>query len=542
MKRALLTVVVAVSTIFPTWACTNIIVTKGASSDGSSYVVYTCDGEFHPHLSFKKGGKSKEGEIVRLYNWETGKTGSIPQAPYTYSVVGPNMNEFQVSIGETTFDGRKELFDTTKALHYWQLMQLALERSRTAREAISVITTLVETYGYGSTGESFSIADPNEAWLLEMIGGGPNGNGPVWVAMRVPDGYICAHANHSRIGEFPLYKPDECIYSKNVISFAIEKGYYNPSEGKPFQFNQAYDPDEPTKLRYCETRVWSIFNRAAPSLNLSMDYNRGVQGAQRYPLWIKPDRRLSLNNIFSLIRDHYEGTSIDMTKGLAAGPFGSPNYPRPLTFKVDTISATWERAISTYNTGFSFVAQMRSWLPNSIGGVLWYGVDDTYTTCYFPLYAGITDVPKSFKEGTLKRFSMNSAWWIFNGVANLANVKYCYMVKDIQKVQQELERDFQDQVLNMDKRALELKNDPERLSAALTEFSVESGNRVFVAWTELFLDLLTRYNDGYVQDSIGNPQQVGYPADWYRYSLRDNPTFAIPIWYANQESVEPSNF
>lgn len=472
MKRALLTIVVAVSTIFPTWACTNIIVTKGASSDGSCYVVYTCDGEFHPHLSFKKGGKSKEGEIVRLYNWETGKSGSIPQAPYTYSVVGPNMNEFQVSIGETTFEGRKELFDTTKALHYWQLMQLALERSRTAREAISVITTLVETYGYGSTGESFSIADPNEAWLLEMIGGGPNGNGPVWVAMRVPDGYICAHANHSRIGEFPLDKPDECIYSKNVISFAIEKGYYNPSEGKPFQFNQAYDPDEPTKLRYCETRVWSIFNRAAPSLNLSMDYNRGVQGAQRYPLWIKPDRRLSLNNIFSLIRDHYEGTSIDMTKGLAAGPFGSPNYPRPLTYKVDTINATWERAISTYNTGFSFVAQMRSWLPNSIGGILWYGVDDTYTTCYFPLYAGITDVPKSFKEGTLKRFSMNSAWWIFNGVANLANVKYCYMVKDIQKVQHELEGDFQVKVLNMDKKALELKNDPVRLSAALTEFSV----------------------------------------------------------------------
>jgi len=542
MKKLFLPIILGYFSVLPSLACTNIIVTKGASVDGSCYVVYTSDGEFHPQLSYKKGGKSKDGEIIRLYNWDTGKAGSIPQAPYTYSVVGPNMNEFQVSIGETTFDGRSELFDTTKVLNYWQLMQIALERSRTAREAISVITSLTEKYGYGSTGESFSIADPNEAWLLEMIGGGVNGSGPVWVAMRVPDGYICAHANHSRIGEFLLNKPDVCIYSKNVISFAVERGYYDPKGGKPFQFNQAYDPDEPTKLRYCETRVWSIFNRAAPSLKLSMDYNRGVQGAERYPLWIKPDKKLSLENIFSLIRDHYEGTAIDMTKGLAAGPFGSPNYARPLTFKVDTVNASWERAISTYNTGFSFVAQMRSWLPNPIGGILWYGVDDTYTTCYFPLYAGVTDVPNSFKDGNLKRFSMNSAWWIFNGVANLANIKYSYMVKDIQKVQHELESDFQNQVAKMDKQALDLKNDQSKLSAALTEFSLESGNRVFNAWTELFLDLLTRYNDGYVQDNRGNPQQVGYPADWYRQGLRDNPRLAIPIWYENQETKEPSKF
>jgi len=542
MKRFLLTIVAGCLGVYPSLACTNIIVTKGASSDGSCYVVYTCDGEFHPHLRYNKGGKSKAGEVVRLYNWETGKTGSIPQVPDVYSVVGPNMNEFQVSIGETTFGGREELFDTTKALHYWQLMQLALERSRTAREAVSVITTLVETYGYGSTGESFSIADANEAWLLEMIGGGVNGSSPAWVAMRVPDGYVCAHANHSRIGEFPLNKPDECVYSKNVVSFAIEKGYYDPKSGKPFEFNQAYDPDDPAKLRYCESRVWSIFNRAAPSLELSMDYNRGVQGAERYPLWVKPDKKLSLENVFSLIREHYEGTTIDMTKGLAAGPFGSPNYARPLTFKVDSVNATWERAISTYNTGFSFVAQMRSWLPNAIGGILWYGFDDTYTTCYFPLYAGVTDVPKPFTEGTLKRFSMNSAWWIFNGVANLANIKYSYMVKDIQKVQQELEGEFRNQIQEMDKKALALKNDPEKMKAALTEFSVASGNRVFNAWTELFLDLLTRYNDGYIQDSLGNPQQVGYPADWYRHSLKDNPGFAIPIWYETQVTKEPANF
>lgn len=523
-------------------ACTNLIVTKGASHDGSAYIVYTCDGEFLPHLRYDPGRTAKPGEVIRLLNWETGATGTIPEVAQTYAAVGPHINEFQVAIGETTFGGREELWDKTKPLHYWQMMQLALERAKTAREAVDVLTNLVETYGYGSTGESFSIVDPNEAWLLEMVGSGGDDSGPIWVAVKIPDGYVCAHANHSRIGEFPLNKPEECVYSKNVISFAVKKGYYNPKSGKPFQFNQAYDPDEPTKLRYCETRVWSLFNRIAPSLHLSMDYNRGVQGAERYPLWIKPDKKLRLQDVMALIRDHYEGTSIDMTKGLAAGPFGSPNYWRPLTFQVDSVQATWERCISTYNTGFSFIAQLRGWLPNPIGGILWYGVDDTYTTCYFPIYAGVTDVPKPFTEGTLRHFSMNSAWWIFNLVANYANLKYSYMVKDIQKVQQELEADFRGEIPEMDKTALALKDDPDKMHAALTKFSVDAGNRVFSKWTELLFDLITRYNDGYVQDSLGNPQQVGYPQEWYRRALKDNPGLAIPVWYENQESKEPTSF
>ncbi|MEJ2722480.1 MAG: C69 family dipeptidase, partial [bacterium] len=417
------------------------IVTKGASTDGSVMVTYTCDGEFHPRMQYYPAADHEPGSVVELKNWGGQVVGAIEQVPHTYAVLHL-MNEHQLVIGETTFGGREELENPDGLLHYWWLMRFALERAKTAREAVDVMTGLVDEYGYRSTGETFSIADPNEAWLLEMIGPGPGGRGAEWVARRVPDGYISAHANMSRIGEFPLDDPENCLYSENVISFAVEKGYYDPDSGEPFRFNIAYNPPHPEMLRYAATRVWSLFRRAAPSREWPSEYNRGVKGAERYPLWIKPDKKLSTGDVFALMRDHYEGTDYDMTRGIDAGPFGSPYRWRPMTWEADGSTFTWERPISTQQTGFSYVSQSRSWLPDRIGGVLWYGVDDTYTTCYVPLYCGITEVPKSFRTGSLGEFSWDSAWWVFNFVANFANLKYSYMIKDIQAVQGDLESTF----------------------------------------------------------------------------------------------------
>ncbi len=363
-------------------ACTNILVTKGASKDGSVMITYSCDGEFVPHPQVIPAADHQPGDSLefRIGN----KIVKIPQPPHTYKVVGL-MNEHQLVIGETTFSGRQELINPQGLFHYWTLMRLALQRAKTAREAIKVITDLVQKYGYRSSGESISIADPNEAWILEIIGPGPGGHGAEWVALKIPDGYISCHANKARISTFPLNDPENCLYSKNVISFAIQKGYYDPKSGRPFRFNDAYCPDTPRNRRYSDMRVWSIFRRAAPSRHFSADYARGDLKAKPYPLWIKPDHKLSVADVFSLMRDHYEGTPFDMTKGIDAGPYGSPNRWRPISWKVDSVEYAWERPISTQQTGFSYVSQSRSWLPDGIGGLLWYGLDDTYTSCYMPV-------------------------------------------------------------------------------------------------------------------------------------------------------------
>jgi len=543
MRYCILTLVSILVFNINTFSCTNFIVTKGASTDGSVMVVYTCDGEFHPHLRIQEAGDYEPGEYIEMRNWRTGQVGKIKQVKHTYAVVGPHMNEYQVSIGETTFGGREELVDTTAFLHYWNLMQLTLQRSKTAREAVGVLTQLVEDYGYGSSGESFSIGDPNEAWIVEMIGAGPSTKGVIWVARRIPDGYVSAHANKSRIGEFPLNDPENCLYSKNVISFAVEKGYYDPNSGKPFLFNEVYDPSSPSNLRYCSTRVWSMFNRVSPSLELSPDYHRGVKGAKRYPLWIKPDNKLSVKDVMNIIRDHYEGTEYDMTKGLAAGPFGTPNRYRPLTFQVDGKDAVWERPISTVNTGFSFIAQSRSFLPNPIGGVLWYGMDDTYTTCYVPLYAGITDVPKAYATGGMDKFTWKSAWWVFNFVANYANIRYCDMIVDIQAVQNNLEDGFIADREAVDAKALELYNtDKDKMKEYITNYSVSKGDTVVKEWVSLAERLIRKYNDGYIQDEPGRAKTVGYPDEWYMRSVKDDSKHYLEVWDKKEESKEPTNF
>ena len=504
-------------------ACTNFIVTKGASADGSVMITYTCDGEFHPHMRYYPASDHEPDEYVEIKDWSGNVRGTVKQVPHTYAVIYL-MNEHQVVIGETTFTGREECINPDGLLHYWWLMRLALLRAKTAREAVEVIAALVDEYGYASEGESISIGDPDEAWLMEIIGPGPGGKGANWVAAKIPDGYICAHANKARIGAFPLDDKKNCLHSDSVIDFAIEKGYYDPASGKPFNFHEAYCPAGRQKLRYTATRVWSIFRRAAPSREWPTDYHRGVEGAEPCPLWIKPDKKLSRMDVFDLMRDHYEGHDYDMTKGVDAGPFGTPNRWRPMTWNVDGADYTWERPISTQQTGFSFVSQSRSWLPDPIGGVLWYGVDDTYFTCYVPFYCGINAVPDSYTKGSLGKFSWDSAWWVFNFVANFANLKYSYMKEDIQKVQKELEETFDALQPIVEKTAAGLyAKDPGLMTTYLTDYSNSHADMVVKRYRELGELLIRKYNDGYVQNEDGRPKEVGYPESWYREIIRARP-------------------
>lgn len=521
--------------VFP---CTNLIVTKGASADGSAFLVYTNDGEWLYRLSNEPAADHAPGDSLTFRSGRNHVEGKIHQVPHTYAIVGFQMNEHQLAVGETTFTGREELWNHSKYLQYWHLMRLALQRAKTAREGVEVMTSLVEQYGYGSEGESFSLVDPNEAWLLEMVGTGDGEEGAVWVAVKIPDGMISAHANMSRIGEFPMDDPENCMYSDNVISFAVEKGYYDPDSGEPFRFNDVYNPSTPDRLKYCESRVWSLFRRAAPSDNFSSDYNRGVQGAERYPLWITPDKKLSLEDVMALVRDHYEGTEMDMTKGVDAGPFGTPNRWRPLYWDdKEGNRHSWERPISSYNTCFSFIGQMRSWLPDDVGGICWFGVDDTYFTCYVPIFVGNTSVPEPFTKGDINKFSWDSMWWVFNFVSNFANVKYSYMIDDIQKVQSELECEM---IHQQDSMVMVVKNLPknERVEQ-LTAFSNHWGNKVHDRWIGLGEYLLTKYNDGYVKDENGKINEVGYPDAWMDQMNSLYPEkFTIPQWNQDKKQNE----
>ena len=491
-------------------ACTNLIVTRGASKDSATYLVYLNDGEWLYHLDRTPASDHQPGDSIE-YTSLSGIPTKIPQVAHTHAIIGFLMNEHQLAIGESTFTGREELWDKNMPLKYWELMRLALLRARTAREAIEVIASLAETYGYGSEGESISIADPDEAWLLEIIVTGGKG-GAVWVAVKIPDGTITAHANHSRIGSFPIDDPGNCLYSENVFQVAEDMGYYDPSQGEDFKFNEVYDPADSRKLRYSETRVWSIFRRAAPSLDLPADYHRGKPDAMPYPLTVKPDHKLELPDIFSLVRDHYEGTPYDMTKGYSAGPFGTPNRPRPLSWTSNDTLYSFERPISTYNTAFSYVAQLRNYLPDEVGGIAWFGVDDTYTSCYFPIYCNVTEIPEPFRNGDINAYSGNSAWWAFNFVANFANVRYRDMVHEIILLQQKVETDFFLKQDSIERHAMSL--DKADRQSYLTTYSLESGKQVHQAWVKLGEYLVMKYNDGYVKDSSFRINTEGYPEEW----------------------------
>lgn len=535
MTRTLAAAAIAVSLVlapFDASACTNILVTRGASVDGSTMITYAADShELYGELYFTPAATHAPGAMRDVIEWDTGKfLGRIPQPAQTYSVVG-NMNEHQLAIGETTYGGREELKGPAGIIDYGSLMYLGLERAKTAREAIKVMTDLVAEFGYASTGESFSISDPNEVWILEMIGKGKDQKGAVWVARRVPDGYISAHANQARIRQFPLNDPETTVYSKDVISFARAKGWFKGNDAD-FSFTDAYAPLEFGGQRFCDARVWSVFRRAAPSMKFSMDYVKGISGADPLPLWIKPEKKIALRDTMELMRDHYEGTELDMTKGVGAGPFKVPYRWRPMTWEVDGEKYVHERAISTQQTGFSFVSQSRAWLPAPIGGVLWFGMDDTYSTVYTPMYCGITAVPKSFAVGTgdFKTFTWDSAFWVFNFVSNWAYTRYSDMIVDVQRVQNELEGNFIARQDEVDKAAADLyRRAPGLARDYLTDYSTRAGDNVTARWRKLGEALLVKYLDGNVRDAQGHVTHPAYCDEWYRAIAKENPeTLKVP--------------
>ncbi|MFY0583299.1 dipeptidase [Cystobacter fuscus] len=508
------------------------MVSKGASADGSTFITYAADShELYGELYYTPARRNAPGAWRDIIEWDTGKfLGRIKEVPVTWSVVG-NMNEHQLSISESTFTGRKELEAPTGIIDYGSLIYIALERAKTAREAIQVMTDPVDEYGYASTGESFSLADPKEAWILEMIGKGAGQKGAVWVARRLPEGTISAHANQARIRQFPLNDSANALYSKDVISFAREKGWFSGAD-KDFSFADTYHPLNFGGIRFAEGRVWSIFRRAAPSLGLGVEYANGSQPDKRLPLWVKPDRKLSVQDVMGLMRDHFEGTPLDMSKDVGAGPYEAPYRWRPMTWKVDGKEYVHERAISTQQTGFSFVAQMRSWMPSPVGGVLWFGVDDTATTVYTPMYAGVRHAPANFAQGVASRgeFSWDSSFWVFNWVSNQAYGRWSDMIVDVQKAQGELEGQFLADQGDIEKAALELyKSSPEQARAYLTDYSSQQGTKVHTRWRKLGEQLLVKYIDGNVRDETGKVNHPKYPDSWYRTIVRDaGPKLAVP--------------
>lgn len=512
------------------WACTSFLVGKRASTDGSVMISYAADSHtLYGELYHWQAAKWPKGSMLDIIEWDTHKPlGQIAQAEQTYSVVG-NMNEYQLAITESTFGGRPELVDTTGIMDYGSLIYVTLQRAKTAREAISVITDLVAEYGYYSSGESFSIADKNEAWIMELIGKGAGQKGAVWVAIRIPDDCISAHANQARIHQIPFNDKENCLYSPDVVSFAREKGYFKGKDAD-FSFANAYCPADFSGLRACESRVWSFFRKYDTSMDDYLSYIKG-DSKKPIPLYIKPDRKLSVQDVQNGMRDHFEGTELCMTEDAGAGSYKVPYRWRPMTFKVDGQEYINERAIATQQTGFVIVPQMRSWLPDAIGGVLWFGADDANTTVFVPMYCSIIGVPECYRvgNGSMLEFSWTSAFWIHNWVANMAYHKYSYMIEDIRPVQQELEEGFYETLPAIDSAAKELyAKNPEEAINFLTWYSCSEAERATARWKKLGEYLMVKYVDGnvkkekdgkFLENGHGlsvSPQFPGYSEEYYR--------------------------
>ncbi|HBZ26728.1 MAG TPA: dipeptidase [Rikenellaceae bacterium] len=555
MKKILTTILTAViilATPSRGDSCTNVLVTKGASKDGSVMVTYSADShQLYGELYFKKGESFAPGTMLKIYEWDTGKyLGEIPQIPKTYTTVG-NMNEHQLIIGETTYGGLDQLVDTTGIMDYGSLIYIALQRAKTAREAIKVMTDLVKDYGYYSSGESFSIADKDEVWILELIGKGTkmvNGKninkGAVWVAMRIPDGYISAHANQARITTFPKNDPENCIYSPDVIAFARENGLYKGSD-KDFSFSDTYAPLSFGGMRGCEARVWAAFNILGGGFigdkpyTDYLDYAMGHNAKNRMPLYIKPKEKISVKMLADVMRDHYEGTELDMTKDIGAGGHALPYRWRPMSFSVDGEKYTNERAIATQQTGFWFLGQARGWLPDEVGGILWFGVDDAATSALTPIYSSSVRVPECFRvgNGNMTTYSPTSAFWIFNRVTNFAYLRYDLIAPEVKKAVDKHEINALEIVPAIDAAALAIhKESPEKAREFLTDFSVNTAQQLFNNWVELDRYLLVKFIDGNVkkENSPGcfmdngsgkgipaSPSQPGYSERWKRAVKED---------------------
>ena len=556
-------------------ACTNFLFTKGATKDGSTMITYAADSHvLYGELYYRRAASYPAGTMFQVIDWDSGKPLiKIPQVAQTYSVVG-NMNEHQLAIGETTYGGREELANEIEGgIDYGSLIYLTLQRARNAREAIQVLAGFLQDYPYHSEGESFSICDPNEVWILELIGKRDSTvkadlakklkykytEGAVWVARRIPDGYVSGHANQARITQFPqepkkfqkakgkglhkvissahldyIFEPEvECVYSSEVITYARACGWYDGADAD-FSFADTYAPLTFSGLRGCDARVYAMFHRVASGMERYEKYVMGDPNAERLPLWVKPDHQVDVHEVMNLMRDHYEGTAMDMSKDLGGGPFNCPYRWRPMGFEVDGHKYIHERATSTQQTGFSFVAQCRSWLPAKVGGILWFGVDDTYSTVYCPMYCGITEIPLCFRQGNgdMLTYSETSAFWLFNRVTNFVYSRYSDMIKDVQRVQNKLEESYIHDVQKFDQRAA--KSEGEALERQLNDFSNRAAAKMFKEWSELDKYLLVKYMDGNIKKekdgkfertATGNavfPDQPHYRQEWQRMIVRDH--------------------
>lgn len=500
MKLKFLTAILLVVANIDIQACTNLIVGKNASTDGSVIVSYSADNYGSYGVMYHSpAGRHPKGSMRKIYEWDTNKyLGEIPQAEVTYNVVG-QMNEFQVTVTETTFGGREELSDSTGLIDYGSLMYLALERSKTAREAIKVMTELVDKYGYYSSGESFTVADKNEAWILEMIGKGPGVKGAVWVAVRVPDDCVSAHANLSRITRFDMKDKENVMYSKDVISFARKKGYFSGKDSE-FSFRDAYCPVDFGGVRYCDARVWSFFNMYSEGMDKYLDYINGKDFKGEMPLFIKPNRKLSVADVQNAMRDHYEGTPLDITNDLGAGAYTMPYRPTPLEFKVDGKTYFNERPISTQQAAFVFVGQMRSSLPDAVGGVVWWGNDDANMIAFTPVYCSSTTVPVCFTKIPDSQddvtFSWNSAFWLCNMVSNMVYPYYSKMIGDLRNYQNELETGFLGAQKEVESKASAMYADNKSDAVKyLTEYSNASAVKMMSSWKKLLEYLTVKHLD-----------------------------------------------
>ena len=535
MKKIYLTLV-SLCVWLPSMACTNFLVGKDASVDGSTMISYAADSySLYGFLHFSPAADHELGSMREVKDWDTGKPlCSIPQVAHTYNVVG-NMNEHQLCIGETTWGGRPEL-EIGEGIDYGSLIYIALERCKTAREAIACMTSLVEEYGYASSGETFSIADPNEIWLMELIGKGKVEKGAVWVAVRIPDDCIAAHANQARLTHINFTDTINWKWSKDVVKFARKQGYFKGKD-QDFNFQEAYAPYDFSGLFVCEARVWSFFRKFEENMDKYFDFASGktyVETGGKYagepmPLYIKPNHKVSVQELKDCMRDQYEGTPLDITQGPDAGPWNSKLRYGSLSFQMESSLYWYERPVATQQTAWSFVAQMRGYESAKAGGILWFGVDDAASTVYVPMFSRITEVPECFRQGNgdLYTYSPTSAWWTYNIVANWAYTKYSAMMPDIKRVQGAWEEKFNSQIAAIDERVAELTQ--EEGIEFLTNYSCAQAELSTQAWKELCIYLFIKYLDGqerkekngeFLRNEYGEPEspnRIPYPASFLEY-------------------------
>ena len=528
-------------------ACSNFIVGKKASADGSVMCSYSADdyGMFQ-YLCHYPAAKHAKGEMRKIYDWDTNKYhGEIPEAAETYNVIG-NINEWQVTIGETTYGGREEMVDSTGIMDYGSLIYVALQRSKTAREAIKVMTTLANTYGYNSGGETFTICDPNEAWIMEMMGKGAGSKGAVWVALRIPDDAICAHANQSRIGKFNMKDKKNVMYAKDVVSFARRKGWFQGKDAD-FSWKMAYAKPDFSGRRFCDARAWSMLNHfydMSPYLDWALGKN---PDAQDMPLWVVPNKKVSVKDVENVMRDHYEGTPLSVADGsdIGGGIWEMPYRPTPLMYKVDGKQYFNERPVSTQQSGFVFVSQMRSWLPREIGGVFWFANDDANMAAFTPVYCSMTQRPECYNTPGVDavHFSKKNAYWVCNMTSNMVYPRYSLMFPTLKEVRDSLDNSYFAAQAGVEKKAQELyAQNPQAAVKYLNDYSVEKAQQMLARWNQLFEFMVVKYNDMIIKptDKNGNfektpyglgarPARPGYPEKYAKQLVKQSgDKFLVP--------------